>query len=272
MALPHSGLDSRLRQVPFLSAAFRHRVCHRAAVARPDSSFDERAAPTQDGPRAAPSVRPVLRLPAFIAWPARSLLRNAARWLGRPAAFRSADRCLLEDTILRRYAGRAARQRVLFVGTRWYTRSCERILAGHGYLSLDIDPRAARHGSRQGHVTACASRAAACFEAGSFDVIVFNGVFGWGLDERATVEATVRGFHRLLRDGGELVVGWNDVALRRPFAFGELQALQAFERFAWAPGGPAVLEVAGPNRHRFEFFRKAVPRHDPAAADATARA
>lgn len=192
----------------------------------------------------------------FFAWPARSMLRNAARLCGAPQAFRSADRCMLEDVILRRYAERPAPERMLFVGTRWYTRRYERLLPGHCFLSMDIDPRAARHGSRQGHVTDCASRAQSRFEPRSFDVIVFNGVFGWGLDERAAVEAAVRGFHHLLREGGELVVGWNDVARRRPFAFGEVEALQAYERFAFEPAGPLVLDVPGPNRHRFEFFRK----------------
>lgn len=202
----------------------------------------------------------------LVAWPARSLLRNAARLCGAPQAFRPADRRVLEDVILRRYAERPSRQRVLFVGTRWYTQRYEELLRGHCFLSMDIDPRAARHGSTQGHVTECASRAQSRYEPRSFDVIVCNGVFGWGLDERAEVEAAVRGFHRLLRDGGELVVGWNDVAWRRPFAFGELEALQAYERFAFEPAGPPVLEVPGPNRHRFEFFRKpAEPRVDCSA-------
>ncbi|MBA3596942.1 MAG: hypothetical protein H0W40_06140 [Methylibium sp.] len=193
-------------------------------------------------------------------WPLRSLLHRAAHPFGAAQAFRSPDRRLLEDVILQRYAASSRRLEVLFVGTRWYTSAYERLLAGHSYLTIDVDPRAARHGSTQGHVTACVSGAAACFAAGRFDVIVFNGVFGWGLDERTAVEAAVSGFHGLLREGGELVVGWNDVALRRPFALGELRALRAYERFAFEVDGPLVLEVPGPNRHRFEFFRKPVGR------------
>ncbi len=189
-------------------------------------------------------------------WPLRSLLHRAAHPFGAAQAFRSPDRRMLEDVILERYAASPRRLEVLFVGTRWYTGAYERLLAGHGYLTIDVDPRAARHGSTQGHVTLCASEAAAWFAAGRFDVIVFNGVFGWGLDERGAVEAAVSGFHCLLREGGELVVGWNDVALRRPFALSELKALHAYERFAFQTDGPLVLEVRGPNRHRFEFFRK----------------
>lgn len=205
------------------------------------------------------------RLLEPLAWGARSLLRHTALLLGAPRAFRPADRRLLEDAILRRYAGRAAPQCVLFVGTRRYTRSYERLLAGHRYLSLDVDPRAARHGSSQGHVTACASRAGDCFEPASFDLIVCNGVFGWGLDERDAVEAALRGFHLLLREGGDLVLGWNDMPRHRPFALGDLQALGTYERFAFEPGGPPVLLAPGANRHRFEFFRKPCHRQSISA-------
>lgn len=225
-------------------------------------------------PTATASVQPsspsraARRLLGLVAWPLRSVLHGAAHALGAARllrAFRSADRALLEDWILPRHAASARRIEVLFVGTRWYTRDYERLFAGHGYRTLDIDPRAARHGSSQGHVTACASRAAACFPAASFDLVVCNGVFGWGLDAREDAEAALRGFHALLREGGELVVGWNDVPAHRPFIPGELQALEHYERIAFERQGPFVLEVPGPNRHRFEFFRKPL-REAPLAA------
>lgn len=191
-----------------------------------------------------------------LAWPARSLLRQMARMLGAPRAFAPADRRLLEDCILPHYAKSDRALDVLFVGTRWYTRSYERIFERHRFLTMDIDARAARHGSSQGHITACTTRVDAYFEPGSLDLIVLNGVFGWGLDERAEVETAVVGFHRALRAGGAMLVGWNDVAGHRPFPFGELHALQAFVRVPFEPLGLPVIELPGSNRHRFEFFRK----------------
>ncbi|AKJ29852.1 methyltransferase [Caldimonas brevitalea] len=178
------------------------------------------------------------------------------RQLGLPVVIDTADRQVLEGTILPHYANRADVQRVLFVGTRWYTQAYEARFAHAYYATLDIDPQAARYGSRQHHVTASASEADRHFEPNSFDLIVFNGVFGWGLNARDDVEAAVRAFARLLRAGGELVVGWNDVPRYRPFPFSEVLALQALQPLYFAPLHTQVLQLETDNRHRFEFFRK----------------
>ncbi|MCW7541576.1 hypothetical protein OOT46_27605 [Aquabacterium sp. A7-Y] len=189
-------------------------------------------------------------------WAWRIATRSVRRALGLPVTMDSADRCLLEQRILPHYASRADIQRVLSIGTRWYTEAYEALFMHAFYATLDIDPRAARYGSRQRHVTDSASRAADHFPPASFDLILFNGVFGWGLDRRDEVEAAIEGFTLLLRAGGELVVGWNDVPRYRPFPFGELQALGALEPVPFAQTGACVWQLETDNRHRFEFWRK----------------
>lgn len=189
-------------------------------------------------------------------WSWSLLQRSARRALGLPAVIDTPDRRLLEGTILPHYAGREDVRELLFVGTRWYTQGYESLFVRQRYVTLEIDPAAARWGSRAEHVTGSAAEVAGFFTAGRFDVVIFNGVFGWGLNERSEVERAVRGFQIVLRPGGELVVGWNDVALRRPFPFAELRALDGFEAFVFAPLGRAVWQQPGGTRHRFEFFRR----------------
>jgi SAM-dependent methyltransferase len=196
---------------------------------------------------------------APLAWPLRWVLRQAARACGVPRAFAPADRRLLEQSILPHYAARPAGQSVLFVGTRRYTQHYERLFEAHRFVTLDIDPAAARYGSSQGHVVDCASRAAQHFAPASLDLIVVNGVFGWGLDAPATVDAALRGFGTLLREGGELLIGWNDVPGRRPLPFAQHALAQGFVRGRFAPLGVERIEVPGGNRHRYEFFRKPGP-------------
>ena len=52
---------------------------------------------------------------------------------------------------------------------------------------------------------------------GSVDVVIANGVFGFGIDDRAALAAAFAAAHAVLRPAGTLVLGWNDVAALAPF-------------------------------------------------------
>lgn len=203
-----------------------------------------------------PAAAPGRSWPAALRWG----WRVGGQWLrlrlGLPVHMHTADRAMLEQCILPYYAARPDMRSVLFIGVGWYTARYEALLATLRYTTLDIDPRVARHGSRQRHVVGSAVNAAEMFEPGEFDLIVFNGVFGWGLNARTDVDAALRGFRQLLRPGGELLVGWNDVPRYRPFSFSSCEALKDFEPVVLPPLGAAVVQLDTDNRHRYEFYRR----------------
>lgn len=187
----------------------------------------------------------------------RVLSRTVRRSLGLHAAMDTADRVVLEQCIFPHYRRRDDVKQMLFVGTRWYTRHYPALLGGKRFITIDVDRRAARHGSPQGHITASAAEVRQHFGAGSLDLVMFNGVFGWGLDRLDEMEQSIAGFHEVLRPGGELVVGWNDVPRRRPFDWHALPALQRFSPLPFGPlGGVSSIDLPTDNRHRFEFYRK----------------
>lgn len=193
----------------------------------------------------------------LLGWPARWALRQAARACGRPQAFAPPDRRLLEEGVLGALARAPVPRTVLFVGTRWYTASYERRLRGHRFVTLDVDPAAARHGSRQAHLTCCLSEADAHLPAGAFDAVIVNGVFGWGLDDAARGAAALRACRTLLDPGGWLLIGWNDVPGRRPFDIGVTARAAGFAPAACPPLGEAVVRVPGSAGHVFEGYRPA---------------
>ena len=51
----------------------------------------------------------------------------------------------------------------------------------------------------------------------SFDVVVANGVIGWGLNEQAGFEQMMAQCHRVLKPGGLLILGYNDTPERAPY-------------------------------------------------------
>jgi SAM-dependent methyltransferase len=184
----------------------------------------------------------------------RSLSISWQEARGRSPHRRSEDRRVLEQTILPAFARAPEITRVLFAGCASYTRHYEALFSGAEYWSIDPAPANRRHGARH-HITDELQRLTRHVPDGYFDLIVCNGVLGWGLDTPAEAEAAFAACHTALRDGGHLLLGWNDLFPRNRVRPDELQSLSRFER---APFGPfaARLRIEVPHRHVYDFYRK----------------
>jgi SAM-dependent methyltransferase len=165
------------------------------------------------------------------------------------------DRRLLRRTILPWFAARTEFARVLFVGCAWYTRGYEAFFRGKQYWTMDSDPCKRRWGARR-HVCASLTRIREHFRPGALDLIVCNGVFGWGLDAKPDVEEAFSGCRDCLRDGGVLVLGWNDIPARRPFPLEQCAGLRLLRPYVFEPVRSARLETGTRNRHVYDFYVK----------------
>jgi len=180
------------------------------------------------------------------------LVRNA---LGLPNRMRTVDRDTLEQVILPAYAARSDIRTVLFVGCAWYTGHYERMLPGRAYWTLDPDPWKKRFGARR-HIVAGLEDIADHIAPASLDLILCNGVFGWGLDDRAACERAFDGCFDALRSGGELMIGWNDVPEHRPLDLASLQSLARFRPLPFEALGSSQHLANAENRHVFNFYAK----------------
>jgi SAM-dependent methyltransferase len=180
------------------------------------------------------------------------LVRNA---IGLPNRMRTPDRDTLEQVIFPAYAERDDIRTVLFVGCAWYTHHYECLLPGRTYLTIDPDPWKRRFGSRR-HFVNGLERLNAHVAPGSLDLILCNGVFGWGLDEREACERAFNACFDALRPAGELVIGWNDVAGHRPLDLARLESLARFAPLSFAPLGSTHYRANAQNGHVFNFYVK----------------
>lgn len=180
------------------------------------------------------------------------LARNA---LGLPNPMRTPDRDTLEQVILPAYAGRPAIKNVLFVGCAWYTAHYGKMLPGRSYWTIDPDPWKRRFGGRR-HIVAGLEEIAAHIAPASLDLIVCNGVFGWGLDDRADCERAFEGCFDALRTAGELVIGWNDVPEHRPLELASLASLARFRPLQFEALGAAQYLANAENGHVYNFYVK----------------
>jgi len=180
---------------------------------------------------------------------------NGRRALGLRAQLDSEDRRVLEQIILPVYAARATPQRVLFVGCAPYTQHYGELFAAHEYWTIDPVASMQRYGSRR-HIVDGLHHLGSHIQPEYFNVIVCNGVLGWGLNAPEQVEAAFGACHRHLQAEGELIVGWNDVAPRNNVSPDNVAALRLFRAAIFQPLGTFRYPVAGANRHVFDFYVK----------------
>lgn len=184
-------------------------------------------------------------------------LRLSAGLLGFKARHGARDRRILDERILPRLAGNQRFARVLFVGCDWYTEHVEDLFAARGreYATLEIDPGRARHGARR-HIVGALKDLGRHFPAGTLDLIVCNGVIGWGLNDPGEIERSMAACVTALSSGGVLLLGWDDVPEKLPVPMARIQALDSMR--ACAPEGfeHPVIETGTYARHTFGFWQK----------------
>lgn len=184
------------------------------------------------------------------------LTRRALRAaLGLHTPLPTEDRRVFEQLVMPYFAAHEEYRRVLFVGCDWYTKHYADLFAEREYWTLEKDPGRARYGAQR-HVTDTLAGLRRHFAEGSLDLVLCNGVVGWGLNELGEAEVSFEACFEALRGGGVLVVGWNDVPHKRPFRLEECRALSRFEPFVFPPLGTAQHVVPVRLRHTFSFFLK----------------
>lgn len=153
---------------------------------------------------------------------------------------RQSDRACMRGAVLPALV-KASVHRIMHVGVRGYTRRYGAFFRGTGteYWTCDIDPAAAVYGAPGRHVTEDVRRLDAAFRPGFFDVVMLNGVFGWGVDEPHDMERTLEAIANVLVPGGILLIGWNhdrspdpdtlsNIALFEPVEFSGLPHRKSF--------------------------------------------
>lgn len=173
--------------------------------------------------------------------------------LGIDSRKKRLDRIVLESVIFPELLRSDDYQRILCIGCAWYTLHYPRLFASKEFSTLEIDPQAAVYGAPVHHVDSC-ENLDRYYAADQLDCILFNGVFGFGLDTRESVEKTFSAMHRCLRRGGLLIFGWNDLPQHRPFPPEQIQALKHFAEVIFPPLATSIHASDPVNRHSFHFL------------------
>ncbi len=183
------------------------------------------------------------------------LLKKLPMALGIDLKKHTEDRRVLEKEIFPYFVSLPEFYRILFVGCAWYTRGYNTIFQNKDYLTLEIDPGEAKYGAKK-HIIDSIENINRYFHEGELDLIICNGVFGWGLNEKTRVEEAFHRCYSSLRRGGIFILGWNDIPERRPFSLAECQSLNLFDPFIFPPLSTSQYLTNTSNRHVYTFFVK----------------
>jgi SAM-dependent methyltransferase len=181
------------------------------------------------------------------------VVRTARAAFGLPTSLDTEDRRILEQEILPWFGEREEFRRVLFVGCDWYTRHYDSFFDSHEYWTLEKDAARRRYGAER-HVVDSVANLAEHFPESSFELILMNGVLGWGLDDPGEAEAALQACATRLAPGGVLLLGWNDVPEKRILEPGRSPALRSLSPWEFPPFGSSRRVAPGRIRHTYEFY------------------
>ena len=119
------------------------------------------------------------------------------------------DRKVLEETILPYYAKKFDGGRILFVGVRAYVFHYKRIFQNCEYITIDNRPSSRLFGV-ENHRVGQIENLGDFFAPEYFDLIVMNGVIGWGLNDESLINQGLEVCFERLKPGGELLLGVNE--------------------------------------------------------------
>src|SRR6516165_8978951 len=116
------------------------------------------------------------------------LIREIKSLFGVESYLRNEDRRVLEQVIFPSFLEADRYGDILFVGCHWYTQGYNKRFEERkkNYWTIEIRPAMRKYGAKQ-HIVDAMQNIGKHFKPDSLDLILCNGVFGWGLDARPDV-------------------------------------------------------------------------------------
>jgi hypothetical protein len=172
-----------------------------------------------------------------------------------PEKITSADRLILEETILPHFSQSNAVHHVLFVGCSAYTQRYKDLFVSKAYWTIDPKRVKRKYGSER-HIVDSITNIGRYVVNDYFNVIIMNGVIGYGLNRVSAIERAIDACHAALARDGVLLLGWNDTAQRTPADIRTLPALGKFCEYYFEPLQACHYRTEGAGHHTYSFYRK----------------
>jgi len=166
------------------------------------------------------------------------------------------DRSVLEQIIIPFVLSRCEPQTILDIGREAYEAFYNEFYEGRELWTIDWDAERAVFGAAN-HIVDDVANLRDHFPERYFDFVLMNGVFGWGLNDRRSIEKAFSAVHATLNRNGIFVLGWNDTPELVPVPLGQVLSLGKFTPYRLEPLGGVSFRCKT-CRHTYSFYRRGV--------------
>lgn len=175
--------------------------------------------------------------------------------LGIPTPLRTEGRQILEQVVLPYFVEDSSFHRILFVGCEYYTWHYQKIFQTKEYWTIEPNVKRAKFGAKR-HIIGYLRQIGEYFEENSLDSIICIGVLGFGLNDPQEIENSFGKCFFCLREGGILVLGWNDFESWSFLPPDKYRSLQQFHPFMFPPLKTSKYSIQNYMHTTFSFYIK----------------
>lgn len=165
------------------------------------------------------------------------------------------DRQVLEGIIFPYLLSEYNPRKILDIGREDYQEFYNQFFAGRELWTIDLDPQRAEFGA-ENHIIDSAANLQKHFDNDYFDLVVMNGVVGWGLNKNEEIQKTFAAIYHILRPGGIFVFGFNDLEDLLPVPLERIKFLQKMKPVFLEPLKTDSFCCKGEGRHTYNFYTK----------------
>jgi hypothetical protein len=187
-------------------------------------------------------------------------IRHLCMMLGIPTPVHTTNRRFLEQKIFPLISGNGRYRKILFAGTEIYTWHYHKFFPRSEFCTIDYDKSKSRYGHKNHHTIGSVCSLSKYYNRSDFDVIIYNGLIGFGLNSKHDVDQALCEAFQALSDDGILIVGWNNTPEYLDFCLETLPGYQLFTKYIPVELGVISSRIeANPSiNYMFDFLIKRV--------------
>jgi hypothetical protein len=167
----------------------------------------------------------------------------------------SPDRKILEEIIFPEFYKNNEHLKILFVGCEWYTAHYKDFFKNQEFWTMDFNKSVARFGSTN-HIIDKLENLDHYFNDESFDIIICNGILGFGTDDPINADIVFKKCFSALKTNGIFLLGWNKSDQVESNDPRNVKSLSEFKPMIFEALGVDRYFVLNGSSHIFDFYLK----------------